>query len=218
MLFRAFRASNRSGRQGGPGVAVAMAAAGLTTAGLAAAQAPAQDISEYAEQVQALAAGELQEWITDPVFVFAIREQNQLFATMTPPEIDILDKAWRAENGRGPMIFDLLDRQGSIILRDRRELSKGVITEIILMDKYGLNVAISDPTSDYYQGDEAKYQETFLIGPEAVHVSEVEFDESTKKEQTQVSMTVTDPESGEPIGAVTFGVDLQVLNEVSGGT
>lgn len=201
-------------RSGTGGLGMATAALGVAMGGGAA----AQDIAEYAEQVQALAEGELQEWITDPVIVFAIREQNELFATMTPQEIDILDKAWRAENGRGPMIFDLLDRQGSIILRDRRELSRGVITEIILMDKYGLNVAISDPTSDYYQGDEAKYIDTFLIGPAAVHVSEVEYDESTQKEQTQVSMTITDPESGEPIGAVTFGVDLQVLNEVSGGT
>lgn len=196
---------------------------GLAAGGAVAALAPivpastatAQDIGEYADEVEALAQGELQEWIADPVFVFAIREQNELFGTMTPEEIDILDKQWRAENGRGPMIFDLLDRQGSIILRDRRELSEGVITEIILMDKYGLNVAISDPTTDYYQGDEAKYQETYLLGPEAVHVSEVEFDESTQKEQTQVSLTIVDPETGEPIGAVTFGVDLKVLEKVS---
>lgn len=180
--------------------------------------AVAQDIGEYADEVQALAAGELQEWITDPVFVFAIREQNGLFASMTQQQIDMLDNAWRAESGRGPMIFDLLDRQGSIILRDRRELSEGVITEIILMDRYGLNVAISDPTSDYFQGDEAKYLETFPVGPDAVHVSEVEFDESTQKEQTQVSMTVTDPETGEPIGAVTFGIDLKVLDAVSPGS
>lgn len=177
--------------------------------------ATAQDVGEYAEEVQALAEGELQEWITDPVFVFAIREQNELFASMTPQEIEMLDNAWKSENGRGPMIFDLLGRQGSVILRDRRELSDGVITEIILMDKHGLNVAISDPTSDYYQGDEAKYLETYKMGPDAVHVSEVEYDESTQKEQTQVSMTVTDPETGEPIGAVTFGVDLSRLNEVS---
>lgn len=196
------------------GLAVAFAVGALAPI-VPASTATAQDIGEYADEVEALAQGELQEWITDPVFVFAIREQNELFASMTPQEIEILDKAWIAENGRGPMIFDLLDRQGSIILRDRREMSQGVITEIILMDKYGLNVAISDPTTDYYQGDEAKYQETYLLGPEAVHVSEVEFDESTQKEQTQVSLTIVDPDTGEPIGAVTFGVDLQVLEKVS---
>ncbi|MEO1721302.1 MAG: hypothetical protein AAFR84_02735, partial [Pseudomonadota bacterium] len=147
-----------------------------------------------------------------PIFLYAIREQNERNGTLRQGKIDFLDQEWRAENGSGPMIFDLLDRQASVILRDRRELSNGVITEIILMDQYGLNVAISDPTSDFWQGDEAKYQETYLLGQGAVHVGEIEFDDSTQLYQTQVSMTVTDPENGDaPIGAVTFGINLDVL-------
>ncbi|MEM9781194.1 MAG: hypothetical protein AAF899_01855 [Pseudomonadota bacterium] len=190
-----------------------VAALAVVAAGPAAAQK--NDIMHYYDEVQEIAAGELQTWITDPVFVYAIREQNQMFGTLSERRIDRMDKRWRAEKGRGPMIGDLLDRQASVILRDRRELSRGVITEIILMDKYGLNVAISDPTTDFYQGDEAKYQDTYLKGPNAVHVSEVEFDESTGFDQTQVSMTVIDPDSGSPIGAVTFGINLEVLEQLA---
>ncbi|MEM6974428.1 MAG: PDC sensor domain-containing protein [Pseudomonadota bacterium] len=179
------------------------------------ASAQNKGIEHYFDEVQEIAAGELQGWITDPIFVYAIREQNEMFGTLSERRIARLDKQWIAENGKGPMIGDLLDRQASIILRDRRELSKGVITEIILMDKYGLNVAISDPTSDFYQGDEAKYQDTFLKGARAVHVSEVEYDESTGVDQTQVSMTVIDPENGAPIGAVTFGINLEVLEKLA---
>ncbi|MEM7527565.1 MAG: hypothetical protein AAF416_07760 [Pseudomonadota bacterium] len=174
--------------------------------------AAAQERPEFADLVQRVAATELQEWITDPIFLYAIREQNESNGTLRQGRIDFLDQQWRAENGKGPMIYDLLDRQASIILRDRRELSDGVITEIILMDRYGLNVAISDATSDFWQGDEAKYSETFLKGAGAVHVGEIEFDDSTQLYQTQVSMTVVDPENGDvPIGAVTFGINLDVL-------
>lgn len=187
------------------------AAAALAVLVLAVPSAGAQSVPDFAEDVKRVAEGDLQTWITDPVIVYALREQNETNNGIRPGKIQFLDETWIAEKGRGPMIFDLLDRQASVIVRDRRELSKGVITEIIVMDKYGLNVAISDPTSDYYQGDEAKYQDTYLKGPGAVHVSEIEFDDSTQKYQTQVSMTVTDPESGEPIGAVTFGIDLDVL-------
>lgn len=176
--------------------------------------AAAQSVPDFAEDVKRVAEGDLQSWISDPVIIYAIREQNETYKGIRPGKIKFLDETWIAEvneSGGGPMIFDLLDRQASVIVRDRRELAKGVITEIILMDRYGLNVAISDPTSDFYQGDEAKYQETFLKGPGAVHVSEIELDASTQKYQTQVSMTVTDPENGEPIGAVTFGIDLEML-------
>ncbi|MEL7347521.1 MAG: hypothetical protein AAFS07_05475 [Pseudomonadota bacterium] len=190
-------------RLGVAAVIAALAAAGTATA---------QDIAKYAADVKRIADNELQGWITDPIFVYAIREQNQMNGTLSQRRIDRLDKMWRAEKGKGPMIGDLLDRQASIILRDRRELSNGVITEIILMDQYGLNVAISDPTTDFWQGDEAKYQDTYLKGRGAVHVSEVEFDESTGFDQTQVSMTVVDPDNGQPIGAVTFGINLEVLS------
>lgn len=173
--------------------------------------AAAQDPAEFAAQVQAVADGELQAWITDPVMIYAIKEANTTNDGITERQIQRLDRRWTSEDGTGPMIGDLLDRQASVLLRDRRERSGGVITEIIVMDRYGLNVAISDPTSDYYQGDEAKYQETFLLGPGAVHVSEIGFDESTRQIQTQVSLTVVDPETGEPIGAVTFGINLDAL-------
>jgi len=175
----------------------------------------AQQAHEFDAAVLAVAEGELQAWITDPIMIRAIEDANEINAGMTERRIARLDRRWRAEDGYGPMIGDLLDRQASILLRDRRETSNGVITEIIVMDRWGLNAAISDPTSDYYQGDEAKYIQTFLIGPGAVHIGDIEFDDSTQKYQTQVSMTVVEPGTGVPIGAVTFGIDVSVLTSPS---
>lgn len=167
--------------------------------------------AEFGERVLAYARTDLQSWITDPVIIYAIREQNELNKSISVLGIKKLDKQWIDGGAYGPMVAEMLDRQASIIARDRRAEAGGIITEIIVMDRHGLNVAISDPTSDFYQGDEAKYQETFLKGPDAVHVSELEFDESTQKIQTQVSLTVVDPESREPIGAVTLGISLDKL-------
>ena len=87
----------------------------------------------------------------------------------------------------------------------------GRITEVFVMDARGLNVASSAITSDYWQGDEAKWIDTYMKGADAIHVSEVEFDESAQTYQMQVSMSVTDPASGAVIGAVTFGLDAQAF-------
>ncbi|MEL6477984.1 MAG: hypothetical protein AAFR17_11720 [Pseudomonadota bacterium] len=170
----------------------------------------AQSAAEFGDAVLNIAQSELQEWITDPVIVFAIREQNQLHAGLNERRIKRLDKRWVAGGSYGPMVGDLLGRQASVILRDRRERSNGLINEIIVMDAFGMNVAISDATSDFFQGDEAKWLETYLKGPDAVHIGEIEFDDSTQKDQSQVSLTVTDPETGTPIGAVTFGIDVGI--------
>ena len=168
---------------------------------------------EFGAAVLQYARTDLQEWINDPVIIYAIKEQNELHKDMNQLRINRLDYQWREADSYDPFIVDLLDRQASIIARDRREASNGIVTEIIVMDAYGLNVAISDRTSDYFQGDEAKWLETYKIGPDAVHISELEFDESTGKVQTQVSLTVVDPETGTPIGAVTLGIDLSKLAE-----
>lgn len=177
--------------------------------------APAQQSSvnehEYGAVVLEYAENELQEWINDPVIIYAIKEQNARNKDVSKLKIKRLDKQW-IEGGRyGPMLLELLDRQASVIARDRRELSNGVVNEIIVMDDIGMNVAISDPTSDFFQGDEAKWLETYLVGPDAVHIGDLEFDDSTQKVQTQVSLTVTDPETGQAIGAVTLGISLEKL-------
>lgn len=186
---------------------------GTMIPGATAAQSDEPTVAEFGERVLAYAQTDLQEWIADPVLIYAIKEQNGLFGTLSEQQIASMDQQWIDGGSRGLMVLEMLDRQASIIARDRRENAQGIITEIIVMDQYGLNVAISDRTSDFYQGDEAKYKETFLIGPKAVHVSELKFDESTQQVQTQVSLTIVDPEGGEPIGAVTLGIRVDKLSE-----
>ena len=140
--------------------------------------------------------------------------QNAAHAALTQAEIDALDAEWRAQIGATPatMIDGVLGSAASAALRARKEAAAGLVTEVFVMDARGLNVAQSDVTSDYWQGDEAKWQETYAAGPAGLHVSEVELDESSQTYQSQVSMTVVDPATGAAIGAATFGVDVSLLN------
>ena len=48
----------------------------------------------------------------------------------------------------------------------------------------------------------AKFQETHGVGPDAVHFGEVEFDESSQQYQGQISVTITDPATGNVIDVV----------------
>ena len=170
--------------------------------------------SEFDAKLGDLASREISGWASNPVIVAAIRAQNQLTRNYTDAEIASLDKSWRSEVGMSaqPTINPVLDNAASEFLRGKRDDSKGLFTEIFIMDGRGLNVAASDVTSDYWQGDEAKWQETYPVGPNAVHISEVELDESTQTYQSQVSLTITDPATGETIGAVTIGVNVELLN------
>jgi hypothetical protein len=173
---------------------------------------PGQD-DIYRVPLEAYARGELASWMTDPAIIAAIKAQNSAHDGLDEPAIIELDLQWRAEvdAGGGPLINELLTRDVSNWLLAKQEATAGFVTEAFVMDNKGLNVAQSVETSDYWQGDEAKWQETYLVGPDALHISEVEFDDSTGFYQSQASFSITDPATGEVIGAVTFGINVQNL-------
>ncbi|MCK0153756.1 PDC sensor domain-containing protein [Alcanivorax sp. S6407] len=133
--------------------------------------------------------------------------QNQISAMLSEDDIALLDSRWQQEFGSSdsPLIHRLTNNPLSDALRTMQLSSNELITEIIIMDNRGLNVAQSSITSDYWQGDEAKWQQTFQLGPGAEHVGEMKQDDSTGSFQIQVSRTITD-RNGQAIGAVTVGV------------
>jgi hypothetical protein len=167
----------------------------------------------HEEPMTELANGKIQKLITSSVVIDAIKAQNAKHASLQQAEIDKLDKEWRAETNAAdhPMIDAVLGNDLSAHLKKVKEESQGLYTEIFVMDNKGLNVGQSDVTSDYWQGDEAKWQKTYQAGPGAIHISEVEEDESTQRFQSQLSMAITDPATNEVIGAITIGVDIENL-------
>ncbi|MGV8833192.1 MAG: hypothetical protein ACOH2N_14540 [Devosia sp.] len=171
----------------------------------------AQD--EFTAPLTALAKGEIAAFASDPVLVNAIIAQNAVTGSYDQAKIDELDKQWRAEVGASskPLIDATLANAASQYLAGVQEESMGKYTEIFAMDAKGLNVAQSTLTSDYWQGDEAKFTESFGAGAGAVQLGEIEQDESTQIFQSQVSVPITDPATGALIGAITVGVDVSML-------
>lgn len=173
---------------------------------------PGQD-GVYRVPLEAYAQTELATWLTNPELIAAINAQNAAHADLNDDAVIALDQQWRAEAGAGggPLINQLLSAPVSNWLQDQQTATAGFVTEVFIMDNKGLNVAQSVETSDYWQGDEAKWQQTYSVGPNALHISEVEFDDSTGFYQSQASLAITDPSTGQVIGAVTFGINVQNL-------
>lgn len=169
--------------------------------------------NDYQVQLTEYVQTELKQIATEPLIVEAIKTQNAKNANLTQGDIDQLDKKWRAEVGKNdtPMIQSVLNTPASQKLMEIQNASSGKITEVFIMDNKGLNVAQSEVTSDYWQGDEAKWQNSYSKGAGAFDISDIEQDESTQVFQAQVSYTVTDPSSGEAIGAITVGINVDAL-------
>ncbi|MCB1388661.1 MAG: hypothetical protein KDK12_05880 [Rhodobacteraceae bacterium] len=168
---------------------------------------------DYQRAMQQFYQDSVLGWARDPVLIAATRAQNGTTAHYSNAQISALDQAWQAEIGSAaqPGIEPVLHNAAADFLRRQIDASGGRITEVILMDAVGLNVAVTSVTSDMWQGDEAKFIETYGHGPGAVHYGDIEFDESTGRYQGQISFTLVDPTSGEMVGAMTVGVDAELI-------
>jgi hypothetical protein len=171
----------------------------------------AQAANEFEPQIKAAYAKFVAPWLNDPAVISAIKAQNTKHAGMSEGDIDKADKTWRAEKkaGGGDMMKAVLSNALSQFLKGKKDASGGLITEMFVMDNKGMNVGQSDATSDYMQGDEGKWQKSYGAGDGAMFVDEVEFDDSTKSYQAQVSGTIS--EGGKAIGAITVGMNVENL-------
>jgi len=154
----------------------------------------------------------IREWSSVPVVGLTLAALNARQGDLDQASIDSLDKQWRDERKADdqPLITAVLSSPLSGYLLRIQAGSAGLFTEIFVMTAKGLNAGQSSITSDYWQADEAKFQKTFDIGPDAVFVDEPEFNEETATWRAQVNLTLTDA-SGAKIGAITAEVNLTEL-------
>lgn len=152
----------------------------------------------------------VRSWLASQEIIDAVDQQNINNLGITDSEIDRLDQRWRKERLRpsGSFINSVMGNQFSAFLRGIKAASKGVITEIFVMDNVGLNVGQTNGTGDFMQGDEDKWQKTYLVSADAIFIDAVE--EEDGMHIAQVSLTVARPNKAR-LGAVTIGINVDKL-------
>lgn len=155
--------------------------------------------------------GQLRDMLSTPVILMSIEAQNDRRAGLKQADIEALDAQWVRERKSDdqPLVAATLSSPASSYLMQQQAGTLGLYAAIFVVDSYGLNVGQSAVTSDYWQGDEAKFQKTFPVAPDAVFVDEPEFDEAFKVWIVQVNLTLS--ESGKAIGAATVDLNLTEL-------
>jgi hypothetical protein len=155
------------------------------------------------QKIVDLANSTLAGYGTDPIIVAAVKSENDKGKTLA--QIKAKDEEWKGTAGFADYMQAIMDSECGKHLRSIQN-SAGFYAEIFVMDNQGANVAMTDKTSDYWQGDEAKFTKSFAAGAGAVFVDDVEFDDSSQAYLVQVSVPVKD--GGKVIGAITFGIDV----------
>ncbi|MFH1397444.1 MAG: hypothetical protein ABIH27_02700 [Candidatus Omnitrophota bacterium] len=155
----------------------------------------------------------VQNWGKDPKIVAFVKAKNASGETLG--QVKEQDKIWIATPGLSAFMKSILENDCSKYLLELRKLTPAV-GEFFLMDLNGALVGETNKTSDYWQGDEDKHIKTCQIGGQgATFIDKIKYDESSLKFSRQVSVPVIDPDTGNAIGAITVGVDLDKLIKLS---
>ena len=157
-------------------------------------------------------------WAQSPVLQQVLVEYNKKRAELTDSHIQQSDLQWRVAYQKADtdtldkmLVSALMEELADWVKADR----SGYISEIIVTGVRGINLAAAPYSSDYWQGDEAKFRRAITLPSGQWFFSEVVFDSSSRHFQVQVSLPLL-PE-GESAGVLTVGVDIErVLHAAEG--
>jgi hypothetical protein len=141
--------------------------------------------------------GEIEKLGEHPLIIAAVEARNAI--NMSLESIQQRDK-------------ELMENDAANALR-AIEKSQPYYVEMFAVDNKGANVAMTNKTSDFWQGDEEKFTETYNNGEGQVFIAAPEFDDSANAYLIQVSVPVKS--HGRTIGALTIGVNLDVLADAA---
>ncbi len=159
-------------------------------------------------------ADSIREWVNTEDIKQLLIDSTSTSKNLTQTRIQELDKQWREHRGShleysNSLISEVFNSHLSEKVRGFKREYSGLFSEIIITDKQGLNIAISDIPSDYWQGDEEKYLKTILTNNLSTFIDRIRFDSSSSTFQSQINFAVTNKNS-DIIGMVIVGVNVEL--------
>ncbi len=176
---------------------------------------PAQtSVEELSAEVHAVIDKKIEslrsELAPDPLIVETVRTHNEANKDLSVEEIASMDKAWRNTPGFNDIMKEILLNPCSKRLTEFQEKYDG-FAEIFVTDVRGLNVGMTNRTTDYYQADEDWWIRAFAGDQGQFYYSEIEYDESAMSESISVYVPVIDPQTRKAIGVIKAVLDIVTI-------
>ncbi|CAI2719132.1 ATP-binding protein [Nitrospina watsonii] len=150
--------------------------------------------------------------------VEAARKSNQRFESLPNRDADIqqMDRDW-VEGKDTPEIQALLNNPLSRAFAAKRHFLQrkygaDVFNEIFATNRFGVVIAASPRTTDYYQGDEDWYQQG-ARSKDAVWIQDIAFDESTDAYSVTLVTRLLD-ENDKFMGLIKAGLHIVIIRQL----
>lgn len=132
-------------------------------------------------------------------------------------DIEAMDLQWQAADQAGndadPLVRGVLTNPASEELREFRTRFPEHV-EIFVTNRFGVNVAATNRTSDFYQADEEWWLAAFNSGIGGVYVGQPEFDESAGVFSINMAVPIQAQGRPEIVGILRTTLSLDVLQSL----
>lgn len=143
-------------------------------------------------------------WSRDAGIIEAVTAAN---GSLMPIEAVLQrDAAWQNNQSEAGFEDSFSENVCAEILRGLMSRNTGFF-EAFVMDKQGGIVCLTSRTSDYWQGDETKWQIPFK--QRSVNIGALEFDASAERPLVQISLPILG-KSDDVIGVITIGKTVNI--------
>jgi methyl-accepting chemotaxis protein len=182
------------------------------------------EMVNYGNKVVEMAASEVQAEVDSlkslsltPSIIAAVEQANLAYTGDSQQEIDArieqLDQAWQNDD---PSMADLVAQIAENPVSDHLQSFLAAFpeeVEVFVTDIQGLNIAMTDRTSDYLQADEGWWQGAY---GGSIFISDVEYDDSANVWALNIGVPVRDQSGGKVIGVLRGTVDVSAaMNSIS---
>jgi len=157
-------------------------------------------------QLKVMADKDLMPLLQHKAILEAISAQNK--KKLSLKKIEAIDTKWIRTAGYDDFMRKLMTNDCANILKKAMK-KYNYILEAFIVDAQGAIVCMLDKTSDYWQGDEAKFTKAFNNGKGEVFIDKVRFDESAQAYTSQISLPIV--KDKKVIGVGTFGVNVNLV-------
>ncbi len=148
--------------------------------------------------------------IKNPAIIEEVKKANETNASLTQEQINKLDAVWINSPSKATFFQPFFTNNAAKKLIEFQELNLG-FSEIFITDARGLNVAITNKTTDYYQADEDWWIKSYNQGAGIVWHGDIEFDQSAQTEGISLYVPIKDPTNGATIGIVKGVLTLTAI-------
>ena len=132
-------------------------------------------------------------------------------------DIEIMDRQWQTADQAGddgdPLVAGVLGSPISSELREFRARFPEHV-EVFVTNRFGINVAATNRTSDFYQADEDWWLAAFNNGVGGVYVGQPEFDDSAGVFSIIMAVPISADDRPEIVGILRTTLSLDILQDL----